>query len=115
MLQRLRDVLHLTRSEQPAIRQHRPNELRLDVVRAERLRRDERFSVNAASRPVLSVEEQQARRVPAPPVTASTVRLTPKPVSLLKTRSGLRQAWLAKEILAPPLALWGCQTGDSEL
>ena len=40
MMQRLRDTLRRRTSAEPPHRQYRPNELRLDVVRAERLRRD---------------------------------------------------------------------------
>jgi hypothetical protein len=37
--------------------------------------------------------------------SAVPARQVPSQVSALKTRSGLRQAWLLKEILGPPLAL----------
>jgi hypothetical protein len=33
-------------------------------------------------------------------------------MAVLKTRSGLRQAWLLKEILGPPLALRDPSTDD---
>jgi hypothetical protein len=45
--------------------------------------------------------------------SAVPARQVPSHVSALKTRSGLRQAWLLKEILGPPPALRG-PFGDDE-
>ncbi len=105
MMQRLRDALQREFTEQSLDRQFRPNELSRDVVRAERLRRESHRAEPVPTRPQPSAEEQRARR--AEPSTASAVpaRQVPSHVSALKTRSGLRQAWLLKEILSPPMAL----------
>ena len=112
-MQRLRDALRQGHSAEPTHRQYRPNELRLDVVRAERLRREVQRAEPAASRPARSLEELQERRphdsVPAP---AARSRPVPSQIAALKTRSGLRQAWLLKEILGPPLALRGPFSDD---
>ncbi len=107
MMQRLRDALRRRRSAEPPHRQYRPNELRLDVVRAERLRRDARRAEPAVSQPGRSLEELQERR---PRESPRGLRLPNRArrlrqIAALKTRSGLRQAWLLKEILDPPLAL----------
>jgi hypothetical protein len=113
MMQRLRDALRHGRSVEPIHRQYRPNELRLDVVRAERMRREERRVEPAASRPARSLEELRERR-PQDPVPGPATRSLqiPKQFAALKTRSGLRQAWLLKEILGPPLALRGLFSDD---
>jgi hypothetical protein len=106
MMQRLLDALRRGRSSEPPRRQYRPNELRLDTVRAERLRRDARRAEPAARQPVRSPEELQERGPRDPlPAPATQPRSAPKQIAALKTRSGLRQAWLLKEILGPPLAL----------
>ena len=107
MMQRLRDALRRSRSVEPPHRQYRPNELRLDTVRAERLRRDALRAEPAASQPGHSLEKQQARRPRESPARAPATQLRPalRQIAALKTRSDLRQAWLLKEILDPPLAL----------
>jgi hypothetical protein len=116
MMQRLRDALRQGRSIVPPSRQFRPNELRLDVVRAERLRREARRTELAAAPPGRSLEELRERRPPEPlPAPAARSEPMRQQIAALKTRSGLRQAWLLKEILSPPLALRGTQTGDNEL
>jgi hypothetical protein len=109
MMQRLRGALRRERSAAPPERQYRPNELRLDLVRAERLRREARRAEPLSSVPARSLEELQVQE-PGPqesPISSPANR--PRPVArqfaALKTRSGLRQAWLLKEILGPPLAL----------
>ena len=105
-MQRLRDALRRGGSAEPANRQYRPNELRLDTVRAERLHRDARRTEPAARQPVRSPEELQERRPREPiPAPATQPRPASNQIPALKTRSGLRQAWLLKEILGPPLAL----------
>jgi hypothetical protein len=113
MMPRLRDALRHGRSAEPTHRQYRPNELRLDVVRAERLRREAQRVEPAASRPARSLEELQERRpqdsVPAPAARSPQIS---KQFAALKTRSGLRQAWLLKEILGPPLGLRGSFSDD---
>jgi hypothetical protein len=106
MIQRLRDALHPGQSAEQPYRQYRPNELRLDVVRAERLRRDARRAEPAADQPGRSLEELRERRPQEPlPAPAARSRPAPQRIAALKTRSGLRQAWLLKEILSRPLAL----------
>jgi hypothetical protein len=106
MMQRLRDALRREPPAEPPYRQYRPNELRLDVVRAERLRREARRTEQAADPPGRSLEELGERRAPEPlPAPAARSRLVSQQIAALKTRSGLRQAWLLKEILGPPLAL----------
>jgi hypothetical protein len=113
MLRRLRDVLQREYTDQSLNRQFRPNELRRDVVRAERLRRESHRVEPAPARPQLSAEEQRARRAEPSMALAVPAPQVPSHVSALKTRSGLRQAWLLKEILGPPLALRG-PFGDDE-
>ena len=105
-MQRLRDALRQGRSAEPPHRQYRPNELRLDLVRAERLRRDARRPEPAAGPPGRSLEEMRERRPPEPlPAPAARSRPAPQQIAALKTRAGGRQAWLLKEILSPPMAL----------
>ena len=104
MMQRLRDALRRSRSVEPPHRQYRPNELRLDTVRADRLRRDALRAEPAASQPGRSPEELQVRRRPETPAAAQS-RSAPRQIASLKTRSGLRQGWLLKEILDLPVAL----------
>ena len=115
MMQRLLDVLQRQLTDQPLDRQFRPNELSRDAVRAERLRRDSHRGEPAQSRPQLSAEEQRVRRAERSMASAAPSRQVPPHVSALKTRSGLRQAWLLKEILSPPLALRDPRTGDNDL
>jgi hypothetical protein len=114
MMQRLRDALREL-SDQPPNRQFRPNELRRDVVRAERLRREARRTEPALTRPQLSAEEQRSRRAQPSPALATPARESPSRLSALTTRSGLRQAWLLKEILSPPMALRDPSTGDNDI
>ena len=104
MMQRLRDAMRRSRSVEPPHRQYRPNELRLDTVRADRLRRDALRAEPAASQPGRSPEELQVRRRPETPAAAQP-RPAPRQIASLKTRSGLRQGWLLKEILDLPVAL----------
>jgi hypothetical protein len=106
MMQRLRDALRRSRSVDPSDRQFRPNELRLDVVRAERMRREVRRPEPAPRQLGRSLEELRERRPQEPlPAPAARSRPASRQIAALKTRSGLRQAWLLKEILGPPLAL----------
>ena len=106
MMQRRRDALRRGRAAESPNRQYRPTELRLDVVRAERLRRDARRAEPVVGPPGRSPEEMRERRPPEPlPDPAARSRPAPQQIRALKTRSGVRQAWLLKEILSPPLAL----------
>ncbi len=115
MIGRIFDALQRRLAEQAPQRQYRPNELRLDTVRAERLRREARRAEPAARQPQRSLEELQDRGTREPlPTSAAQPRPVPKPIGALKTRSGLRQAWLLKEILGPPLALRDPSTDDHD-
>ncbi|MBA3450618.1 MAG: hypothetical protein H0T18_05335 [Chloroflexia bacterium] len=89
---------------QPPPRQLRPTELRRDVVRAERLRR-EATAVSSVTAQPLTLEEQRPRRVRVEPPQPPSAEREPWQKSALRSRSSLRQALLLKEILDPPLAL----------
>ena len=115
MLQHLREALERELIDQAPHRQPRPNELRREVVREERLRREAPRVAPVTNRPQLSAEEQRARRAQSSPAPAMPAREVPSHISALRTRSGLRQAWLLKEILSPPMALRDPQTGDNDL
>ena len=107
MMRRLRDALRRGRSTEPTHRQFRPNELRREVVRAGRIQQEARQSNAAARASRRPPEEEQAprERMPASPdAQAKTERAL---ISALKSRSGLRQAWVLKEVLGPPVALRG--------
>ena len=109
MRQRLLDALRRVVSTEPPNRTYRPNELRVDTVRAERLRRESRRTEPSLRQTGRSLEELQVqqRRPLESAAAALPVRSRPgaKQLAALKTRTGLRQAWLLKEILGPPLAL----------
>ena len=99
---------------EPAERPPRPNELRRDAARAERLRREALRADAAASQPRHPPEEQrgqQGREAGGPAVRGDDA---PRLVTELASRSGLRQAWLVAEILGPPRALRGPHTGRPE-
>ena len=113
-MQRLRDALRRVDSTGPPNRMYRPNELRPDVVRAERLRRESRRTEQTVRQPGHSLEELQPRRPAESAATTPAVQSRPvaTEIAVLRTRSGLRQAWLLKEILGPPLALCDRYTDD---
>ena len=106
MIRRILDALRRRQGEQEPARQLRPNELRRDVVQAERRRREATPAARVGRFPPVS-EEERAPRKPPPALSE------PQPVSqhalgaVLRSRSGLRAAWLAKEVLGPPPALLG--------
>ena len=106
MVRRLLDAI-LRGVDEPPGRPLRPNELRRDTARAERLRLEALRAEAATSQPGRPPEERREQREPndAPPRTrpAGERRL----VTALMSRSGLRQAWLLKEILGPPRAVRG--------
>ncbi len=81
----------------------RPNELRRDAARAERLRREALRAEAAASQP------RRPREEPREPEAARAGRPDGGAllVAALRSRSGLRQAWLVQEVLGPPRALRG--------
>ena len=114
VMQHLRETLRRDVFDQPRNRPLRPNELRRELVRGERLRRETHPGGQLANQQALSVEEQRARRVSTPDPPPTPNRAIRPHVAALKTPSGLRQAWLLKEILGPPLALRGPHTGDND-
>ena len=90
----------------PAERPLRPNELRREAVAAERLRREALRAEAAAGGSRRPAEERRGPPAPPDPPTPAGGDGEPRVVAALASRSGLRQAWLAKEILGPPRALW---------
>jgi hypothetical protein len=105
MMGRIRDALRRRVAGPAPERQDRPNALRRGVVRAERLRR-EAMQADAAARVAQPTSEEQRtprERAPALPDAQAAI---PNPLTrMLTSRSGLRQAWVGKEILGPPVAL----------
>ena len=102
MIRRVLDSLRRQVGE-PADRPTRANELRRDAARAERLRREALQAEAAASQPQRPREEPrepEAGRAGHPDGGALLV-------AALRSRSGLRQAWLVQEVLGPPRALRG--------
>ena len=111
MIGRIFDVLRRRLAEQAPERQYRPNELRRDVVRTGRLPQEARQADAAARAARRAPEEERAprERMPASPnAPATTERAL---ASVLTSRSGLRQAWVLKEVLGPPVALRGPHDG----
>ncbi len=108
MIRRVLQALGRRRGE-PAERPPRPNELRRDVARAERLRREALRTRATASPQRVLTEERQERQERREPAAARAGRPDGEPslVAALRSRSGLRQAWLVTEILGPPRALRG--------
>ena len=107
MIGRILDVLWQRLAEQAPERQYRPNELRRDRVRTGRLPQEARQADTAARASRRAPEEERVprERMPASPdAQATTERVL---ISALKSRSGLRQAWVLKEVLGPPVALRG--------
>ena len=105
MIQRILDALR-RRGEQEPARPLRPNELRRDVVQAERRRREATPAARVGRFPPVSEEERAPRKPPpaqleSPPVSQHALG------AVLRTRTGLRTAWLAKEVLGPPPGLRG--------
>jgi hypothetical protein len=111
MIERILDALRRRVAEQGPERQYRPNELRREVVRPGRLPQEARQTDAAARASRRAPEEERAprERVPASPDAPATTELAL--VSALKSRSGLRQAWVLKEVLGPPVALRGPHDG----
>ena len=107
MIGRILDALRRSVAEQAPERQYRPNELRREVVRAGRLRQ-EAIPTDAVMRASpRALEEERAPRgqvLASPDAQATTERVL---TGVLKSRSGLRQAWVLKEVLGPPVALRG--------
>ena len=105
MIGRILDALRRRLAEQAPAGQYRPNELRRDVVRTGRVPQDARQTDAAARASRRAPEEERAprERTPASPdAQATTERAL---VNALQTRAGLRQAWVLKEVLGPPVAL----------
>ena len=115
MIGRIFDVLRRRLAEQAPERQYRPNELRGEVVRTGRVHQEARKADAAARASRRAPEEERAprERVPASPDASGTTERAL--VSALKSRSGLRQAWVLKEVLGPPVALRGPQDDGFEV
>lgn len=86
----------------------RPNELRREVVQAERRRREALAA--AVASPRMGEEERPPRERAVTPPVAQVLDQAAFP-SILKTRVGLRQAWLMKEILDAPVGMRGRDRG----
>ena len=106
MIGRALDTLRQVVGE-PAERPSRPNELRRDAARAERLRRETLRVEPAADRPRRPPEERREPGGPEIPGRGGRPDEDARPLAALTSRSGLRQAWLLTEILGPPRALRG--------
>jgi hypothetical protein len=107
MIGRILDAIRRRVAEQAPERHYRPNELRQEMVRTGRLHQEARQPDAAARASRRAPEEDRAprERMPAPSdARATTERAL---ISALKSRSGLRQAWVLKEVLGPPVALRG--------
>jgi hypothetical protein len=107
MIGRIFDALRRRVTEQGSERQERPNELRREAVRAGRLRQEAMQSDAAARASPRAREEERAPRERLPASPDAPVTTERALVSALKSRSGLRQAWVLKEVLGPPVALRG--------
>jgi hypothetical protein len=105
MIRRILDALR-QRVARPAPEfQHRPNELRRDMVRAERLRR-EALQAEASARAARPTPEEQRTPQERVPAALDAQAATKRPLLMMLTsRSGQRQALVGKEILGPPVAL----------
>ena len=99
---------------EPADRPPRPNELRRDVARAERLRQEARRVEAATDQPRRPPEGGREQRAAGDAARAGHPDDQPRPLTALASRSGLRRAWLVKEILGPPRALGGPYWGGPE-
>ncbi len=112
MIRRLLDVLRRRPEEQAPARQVRPNELRRDVVQAERRRREAAQGAVRGSVLPSPGEEERAPRERVAPLPEARPRTERPLVRVLRSRSGLRAAWLATEVLGPPAALRGMRDDD---
>ena len=107
MIGRILDALRGSVAKQGPERQYRPNELRREEVRAGRLRQEAMHAdavMRASPRALEEERAPRARRPASPDAHVTTERAL---TSVLKSRSGLRQAWVLKEVLGPPVALRG--------
>jgi hypothetical protein len=112
MMQRLRNFLRRRRGGQASAPPLRPNELRRDLVQAERQRREATRATVVAQRAAID-EELAPRNRPRVAPTEPAVSVNPV-LRALQSRSGLRQAWLMTEILGPPVALRGVPYDERE-
>ena len=94
-------------ADEPPARPLRPNELRRDAVRTERLRREALRAESATRQRGHPPEERREQREPNDATPPARPAGEPRPVAALMSRSGLRQAWLLKEILGPPRGVRG--------
>lgn len=91
----------------PGERSARPNALSRESVRAERIRRESGREVAGAERAGRAAEEHRPSRPAPPPETVPGRRPGGHPtlVAALRSRAGVRRAWLTAEILGPPQSL----------
>jgi len=83
----------------------RPNQLRREEARTERLRRQPAAGRPGTNRPTGGPEERAVPRPARDEPPADGQRKQHPLVADLATPSGLRRAWLAMEILGPPRGL----------
>ena len=114
MIGRILDALRRRVAEQAPERQYRPNELRREVVRTGRLQQEARQTDAAVRRSPRAVEEERAPRERMPVLPEPSATTERALVTALQTRAGLRQAWLLKEVLGPPVALRGSHVDGLE-
>lgn len=102
MIGRILEALRMRSAGSAPVRQYRPNELRREGAGAGRQRQAEPPARASRQGPA----GERPPRTQAPPPDAKPA--TERPLTdALKTRSGLRQAWVLKEILGPPVGLRG--------
>lgn len=111
MIGRVMNVFGRSRGE-AATRPLRPNELSRNVIQAERQRRKDARGelLPSESTPTRDKRQARERREHQEPRLQARSRLTDS----LRSKSGLRRAWLAKEILGPPRSLQSHKGGQSE-
>ena len=109
------DALRGSVAKQGPERQFRPNELRREVVRAGRLRQEAMPADAAARASRRAPEEERAPRERMPASHDAPATTERALISALKSRSGLRQAWVLKEVLGPPVALRGPRDDSFEV
>jgi hypothetical protein len=83
----------------------RPNQLRREPVRAERLRREAVRPRTPPGRPAPAAEERAGPKAPSTAPDAASRAESHPVATALASRGALRRAWLVKEVLGPPRAL----------
>ena len=104
MIRRLLDLFQQGLAKQGTHHPLRPNELRRDAVRAERLRREARLAEAASRQRTPPAREGRTHRADQPVTSPPQGDAVPL-ATALRSRSELRRAILLKEILGPPAAL----------